>query len=58
MPLQSKHTDQGAKQWVARNSGWSGLGDGGPHQLEKRGGGERVERSVVQQVHRMNQEII
>merc|ERR1711974_94177 len=39
----------GPKQWVARNSGWSGLGEGG-NDVEKRGGGERVERSVVQQV--------
>ena len=35
----------GSKRWVARNSGW-----GGGRLPEKRGGGERVERSVVQQV--------
>merc|ERR1712037_157076 len=48
--------NSGPKQWVTRNSGWSGLGGvgqppemrgGGP---EKRGGGERVERSVVHEV--------
>ena len=38
---------------VAQNSGRSGLGggrEGGRGHHEKRGGGERVERSVVQQV--------